>query len=377
MVLNGIKMKRSIELDGLRGLAILLVLLFHYFYYQWDTPGGWAAYLRQTLALNWAGVDLFFVLSGFLIVGILLENRKSEGFYSVFYLRRAFRILPLYLVLLGSFSLLSLSQFGLDSSWTELNFPEWSYYTFTQNLFMAEVDPGPKWLAPTWSLAIEEQFYLGIPFLVAYVRNRSLLLIFIGLILLAPILRGVHGNGSLAAYYFPWCRADALSMGGLLALAVKTPCFLNWLQGNSTRICSIFWLLSGCIPILGFFHRELGGVMNHTFFAIWFGLLLLVSFFQWDSRINSICRSPLLIWLGLRSYGIYLIHQPVSGFLHAVVRQASPVIDSAASLSITLLALAGTLVLAEVSFRLLEGPCIRFSHRFRYGESGSASPLRT
>jgi len=102
-------MKRIAQLDGVRGVAILMVLIWHYCYCQIVTVphsiGGKAA---QLIILTWSGVDLFFVLSGFLIAGILVDHRNASNFFRVFYLRRVCRIFPLYYVLVGSFASMAL-----------------------------------------------------------------------------------------------------------------------------------------------------------------------------------------------------------------------------------------------------------------------------
>src|SRR5512133_540145 len=158
-------------LDGVRGLAIVSVLAWHYVAATapWDRP--WALRLHAVLSHAWAGVDLFFVLSGFLIGGIVLDHRRTPNFLRVFYGRRALRILPLYwAVLLGfvaSRALLARHLPDAASSTLHANgHPLLTYLTFGQNiatgLFSPSV-PEPSWVNVTWSLAVEEHFYLLVP----------------------------------------------------------------------------------------------------------------------------------------------------------------------------------------------------------------------
>ena len=105
--------RRIPELDGIRGLAMVLVLVWHYLVVQVQVPpGSPAAYALKLFSLTWAGVDLFFVLSGFFISGILMDNRNGECYYRTFYMRRFCRIFPLYYLLLGIFAVMVFSGFA-------------------------------------------------------------------------------------------------------------------------------------------------------------------------------------------------------------------------------------------------------------------------
>src|SRR5262249_34841992 len=153
-------------------------------------PGTTAAHVARCFSLCWCGVDLFFVLSGFLIAGILLDNRTATNYFSVFYTRRICRIFPLYFLVLGLFILLLATG---AREWTSLTWlfhdpmPLWSYATFTQNVPMAlQSTLGAGWMEVTWSLAVEEQFYFVIPLLVWLFPRRTLAVIAILLIFLAP-----------------------------------------------------------------------------------------------------------------------------------------------------------------------------------------------
>ena len=158
------------ELDGLRGLAIGSVLIWHYFMVPTVTaPGTPLSYALVFGRLTWSGVDLFFVLSGFLIGGILLDARKASNYFQVFYTRRFFRIVPIYAaVLLIVPTFLLLAQRTHHGTWLTPAHPPWYFFwTFTQNFWMVRaMDFGGNALGVTWSLAIEEQFYLLWPLIV-------------------------------------------------------------------------------------------------------------------------------------------------------------------------------------------------------------------
>ena len=126
--------------------------------------------------MMWSGVDLFFVLSGFLITGILRDQRSSSRYWRTFYLRRACRVLPLYAILLGGFALaIAFGASNVPGLWWLFYtpMPLWSYATFTQNFFMAVAGgTGANWMGVSWSLAVEEQFYLVLPLVVYLLPKR-------------------------------------------------------------------------------------------------------------------------------------------------------------------------------------------------------------
>src|SRR5215475_5135109 len=169
--------KRIQALDGLRGIAVLLVLVRHSVA-GIETPSPFWSSVIKPLRLTWSGVDLFFVISGFLIGGILLDARNSSRYFQTFYLRRTFRILPIYYLFLAFYFARHLPirfMAGTFGDTSPLPIPFFSFVTFTHNFWMASYGWFGAWgIAPTWSLAIEEQFYLTIPFAIRRISTRSL-----------------------------------------------------------------------------------------------------------------------------------------------------------------------------------------------------------
>src|ERR1700746_660274 len=160
-------------LDGLRGTAILLVLLRHAIFGVTSVQGieahsRFASFVIACGQLSWSGVDLFFVLSGFLIGGILLDVRASPNYFKTFYIRRIFRIVPLYypwLFCLIGLLFFSGSAFQKQSAHLGIDWRTWGHFLFLQNLWTNHYSTlADWWLGVTWSLAIEEQFYLAAPF---------------------------------------------------------------------------------------------------------------------------------------------------------------------------------------------------------------------
>ncbi|MGA8087925.1 MAG: acyltransferase [Terracidiphilus sp.] len=177
------------ELDGVRGLAILLVVVFHYFVQSTQVTSRWINSTLWPLHLMVSGVDLFFVLSGFLIGGILYDARFAKNYYSTFYGRRVYRIFPVYFLWLMLF-LLGLHLIGPHNA-TYLHrlfnrdVPFWLYPLFLQNVFTAfRHQWGAEWISATWSLAVEEQFYLLLPFAIRVSTPRGILRMAVGAILL-------------------------------------------------------------------------------------------------------------------------------------------------------------------------------------------------
>jgi peptidoglycan/LPS O-acetylase OafA/YrhL len=260
---------RMPELDGLRGIAIFLVLIWHYALGTFVLePGSTAAYALACLRLTWSGVDLFFVLSGFLIGGILIDNQKSNNYFKVFYARRVCRIFPLYfywlllfcgllftahLLFLPNLAWLLADPVKMAANPANLELPPdplplWSYATFSQNFLMTYRNTmGPNWMGITWSLAVEEQFYCALPFIIRYLEPRKLPWFLVGFILAAPLLRVSlsfsFSSGPLAAYVLTPCRADALLLGALCAWVVRQQQIAQLLADHTKALYAAFVIL--------------------------------------------------------------------------------------------------------------------------------------
>src|ERR1035437_5858223 len=206
--------KRMPELDGLRGIAILLVWTGHYF----AAPAMGMVRLLDGywFRLGWTGVDLFFVLSGFLIGGILLNVRDSPRYFKTFYARRFFRIVPLYYAWIAIYILLA--TFGAQYLSARIGTVQgvdlsiFAQFFFLQNFRDLHTSTVSFWwFTPTWSLAIEEQFYLVSPLVVRYLSKRALTVFLIVITAAAPLLRwivrGHFDSGPWLAYRLMPCPA--------------------------------------------------------------------------------------------------------------------------------------------------------------------------
>jgi peptidoglycan/LPS O-acetylase OafA/YrhL len=379
--------KRIPELDGLRGLAILLVLVWHYFVGQVaasDFPI-MNHLLKTPLSVAWSGVDLFFVLSGFLIGGILIDCRTSPSFFKTFYIRRLCRILPPYYALIGLFVLAAviglMDQSQFDWLFQGLH-PLWSYATFTQSFVMlSSLQLGGSWFSVTWSLAIEEQFYLVLPLIVYVCSPRKLPYLLAALVLLAPALRALivfaWPDRSPVNYILMPCRADSLLLGVLAAFAVRVPAVLEDLKSNSRRLYWVLGALLCGVAVIGFGRQPSVSVFMSVFGYAWLAafylVVLLICVVEKNGVVSWVCRNSLLRKLGVISYGVYLLHQPMSGLCHGFLRGAAPRITDLNSGTVTLLALFSTLALAKLSFVFFEKPIIGLGHTYRYAKNESGS----
>ncbi len=294
-------------LDVLRGVAVLSVVFYHGLHW-WlppsisTSPG--AKLLILLASPGWLGVNLFFVLSGFLITGILLDTRTRSNYWKSFYTRRVLRILPLYLVVL------LILRFYSGVSWS---------YFFLCLFYMANFATKRFGLGygPLWSLAVEEQFYLVWPFLVRRLRSRRLAMLCIGSIVLSPLLRYLSVSRIVpmgSPYSATWLVTDNLAAGALIAILLRTSAaslsrVRAWTLGTG--------LSSAALLLLGFqLHimnktTALGAAFQPEPFILLFSTLLLLALHLGSHpRIFRLTR-PLRFY-GYISYGLYLFH--VLGF---------------------------------------------------------------
>jgi peptidoglycan/LPS O-acetylase OafA/YrhL len=361
-------MRRLSQLDGIRGIAILLVVVWHYLPCQVESQQRAVQVAMRALRLTWSGVDLFFVLSGFLIAGILLDNRDASNYYRVFYRRRVCRIFPLYFLVLGLFVCLSATSLGTDYrfAWLFANpMPLWSYATFSQNILMGiNGNFGANWLAMTWSLAVEEQFYLVIPLLVAILPRRGLLYLFLIAIAAAPILRATL-PGFWAFVNTPW-RADSLLSGACLAVLVRWGPFLAFVRRHAQLVFGLFVLFLAGAAVITWRSPHVIAPLKGLWLAALYSLFVLLAVALPEGRISRSLSNPLLVWFGTLSYGIYMFHQAVAGLLYGFIRGSGPTIKTPTDVGITALAFVVTLAIASLSYYAFERPILRYGHRLIY-----------
>jgi peptidoglycan/LPS O-acetylase OafA/YrhL len=306
-------------LDGVRGIAILLVLLHHLGLYGELRPDAAVDGIVYTAAMaGWTGVDLFFVLSGFLITGILYDAKGSDFYFRHFYIRRCLRIFPLYYAVLVLFFVALPRVPQLPQSHNTIPTDQIWYWTYLVNVKIA-VDGWPEALvlAHFWSLAVEEQFYLVWPIIVFLLPLRGLLAVCGACILLAFCFRlGLAWSGHhLASYVLTPARIDSLAMGAALALLVRQP------EGLLFRRRSAWLVALAAGAALGMIMAWRHGLstedplvetIGYTLLACFFGALLaLVITAAGGSIVARIFSSRALRFMGRYSYGLYVFHHPI------------------------------------------------------------------
>jgi peptidoglycan/LPS O-acetylase OafA/YrhL len=357
-------MEKIKEIDGLRAIAILLVVAWHYL----GTSDGPQSLPWRIFIFGRIGVDLFFVLSGYLITSILLHNRSAPRYFSAFYGRRAFRILPVYGVMLAIFLAARLS--GVGRTFFDGALPWWSYALGLQNIWMSiDQTYGAIWLAGTWSLAIEEQFYLLFPLIVLWLPPALLPRFLIAMLVISPIGRIIsYQAGDDFSYYvlMPF-RADILAVGALIAwLKFSGP--ISDLVRQSAKAVLIATVCA--FPMFAFliggntdFHMALWG---HTYLVALFGSAVFMVLQNQGSASLALLRSGAAEFFARISYALYLVHINVLIFVFLVFR-TDRTIETWKGAILTAVALAMSVLICFVSYRFFEGPLIRMAHqKFRF-----------
>ena len=292
------------ELDTVRGAAILMVFLFHAFEDFVPPPSSIPAWERLLLAaasLGWTGVNLFFVLSGFLITGILLDSADKPRYYSRFYYRRALRILPAYYLLLAL--LLLVSHIGFVTRKTS-----WAFAGLSL-IYLSNITPllgVPRDYAPLWSLAVEEHFYLLWPAAVKRLRG-GLAAAAVLICVCEPVLRAIcAARGGLWWGPYTWLSADGLALGALLAIFARSAWASRKNLLNLAALSGLFAgvMLAASVPV----PRSVSISLRAT--CVNYASLTLLAAALWvgTGKYRSFVNLRVLSFYGFISYGLYLIH---------------------------------------------------------------------
>jgi peptidoglycan/LPS O-acetylase OafA/YrhL len=342
-------------LDGVRGFAVLLVILFHFF----------------GIGFGWLGVDLFFVLSGFLITGILIDSKHKQHFFRNFYIRRTLRIFPLYYFALIVFFIL------INAGITELKDPSFFsknsvwYFLYIQNwLYAFQGWPRDPVMNHFWSLAIEEQFYLFWPLVVFFIPSRKLLIACISLILLSILLRYVTCYAGAVTnpvqFVITFCRLDGLAIGAIIAVLIRshplrliTAC--KWIFIITVPLIIILYLLAGTIKYDNYYFQTLG----FTIFDLFWGGVLISCFLPEFKFSRNFFSMNWLTVLGKYSYGIYVYHWMIYQLCWPFYRSyAGNAVIADVRYQYGFLCLVATLIISFLSYRFMELPILRLKERF-------------
>ncbi len=367
-------MQRVTGLDGVRGCAILWVLLYHFFALVPKAPWVAAIPLVGPLAdFGWIGVNLFFALSGYLIIPLLAAQRDDPNYYRRFWCRRAFRLVPVYLLCLISYGVAVAlwpdaspdRQRLLDPA-----IPLWTYWALVQNVWMSARNyMGGEWLRVTWSLAVEVQFYALIAVMVRMMPRPRLVPMLAVLTAAVVLFRYAvvflnPGSAAPIVLLLP-CRLDAFLLGGLAAL-LPGP-----VPGGEGRRRLLAWIaLAGSVAAFGWFaHGGFGGA-TRLVLPLYYLMLSVGCSAVLDLSVRSaapvrwLMQNAVMVRAGQLSYFVYLFHLPVLWTVYQLGSGGAPSLAQGRGVGLMLVVLGVLYGLAELSYRWLEAPLIERSHGY-------------
>jgi len=364
-------------LDGLRGMAALMIVWHHFMQFT-PVHEKWLAHFARFFGFAWSGVDLFFVLSGFLITGILVDSKSRNHYFRTFYGRRILRIFPLYYGVLVLVLLIA-PRVGIQTGVAPSS--HIFFWTYTSNFYFAYGGWQANYLSHLWTLAIEEQFYLVWPLVIFFATRLErlrfgLLAAFFSVSLLRCILY-FSGINFSTLYLSTETHCDALLLGGYLALSIRSgvPGALKGLRPNRWVALSFavlaFFILNGDGLFPGWDHAPLilfsQNMIMLPLLAVLFVWLIHAATKNAVGRVSRFFSHPALRWLGKYSYALYVLHVPLA-FL--ILRPAMPGISSVpllAEFELFFLYFGVSIAAAFLSWHFYEKHFLRLKRYFQSG----------
>jgi len=371
------------EFDGLRGIAVVLVIAFHVFKRAaYFTEHPILITISDITSVGWVGVDIFFTLSGYLITSILLKAKQGEHYFKNFYIRRVLRIFPLYYV---AIAIVLLYVPKVEPEFTRnlgkmlplMLLYQQNWAPLIKGLYISQ------YLGITWSLAIEEQFYLIWPYIVYKLNRDQLIKVSFGYIVFSIIIRTLGtalwpdlDQASTFFYHSTFARFEEIVFGGLLAVSMThdgvQQKVYRFSMGVFTLFFSIFIILCllslpglpnpgySSIPLM------LGGYTSIALFSV--GLIGIFITHPPQSFIRRFFQNPILIFFGKYSYSMYLFHMTVALILldifwHTGMRGWKPYVLYIVSTYFV------TTIVALLTWNLLEKHMLNLKKFFEYKNS--------
>jgi peptidoglycan/LPS O-acetylase OafA/YrhL len=337
--------RRMLPLDGLRAIAVLMVMVHH---------------TTAFLDIGWVGVHLFFVLSGFLITGVLWRERDDAFYWGPFYLKRATRILPPLL----PFFIVCILTIPINWKTTGL-----AYILFGANVVLSRPNVPATALSVLWSLAVEEHFYLVWPFAVRYLSRRTLMRVLAAIIVMEPVARGLathHVWSFRPIYQLTFFQLDGLAAGALLALLLQEEQWAAWLQryagwlAASSAFVFVAWSLHP--PFMREHNSTLFNTFGYTLIISTFAFSLAYVAIHGNARVSRLLSARPMVFVGAVSYGMYLY----CWLIRDAIFWASPIIfhhlRGTRVLRPTII-WAITIAVSWVSFHFYESPITHWGRR--------------
>jgi peptidoglycan/LPS O-acetylase OafA/YrhL len=370
-------------LDGFRALAILLVIPHNV--YLFDTIRGWLVPFAWISSAGWVGVQLFFVLSGFLITRNLLDSRDASNYYSAFFGRRILRIFPLYFLVLTFFLLVLPQLVDLSANIRDSYANQVWLWLFLSN-WAEPFGKGVYWFPHFWSLAVEEQFYFVWPVVIATIAPRRLIPVCVAILVAALTIRvgmALAGAKPEMLYMFTVCRMDALACGAMAAVLAGSPRFLGFIREHSDWLLGVVLvvLMAGATFTHSYAAYEVPTLTaGHTLLALTMTAVLLVLVARprnpIASGLSALLSLPPLRSVGKVSYAMYIFHPMIAtAIVHPILLPTLKKLGSGFPVWYALVNILCTYLVALASWHLLEKHFLR-AKRYFVPEPGELAPAR-
>lgn len=332
-----------------------MIVIFHYITATIDPKTNLLAssLYRLTQYFN-SGVDLFFIISGFLIFRNLTISGISRGSLIKYFMNRAYRILPLYFIGIAICVLIFWMGLGRGTIWFYSGkIPWYSYLLFLQNEWMAwNQTMGSRLLSIYWSLGIEVQFYALAPILMLLIKPRFRIIFFISAVIMAIVFRFLDGT-QIGSYTHFYCRMDSLFAGGIIAALVRNNNFTEWIMARARFMGLVFLSILFLLFCLSLNLFTLPQFIIPSLFILMYSLLLVMQILPYQN-LGKLWVHPVLCHLGRYSFGIYITHEIIRFLVFQLFTSGLPVLSTFSNAFLTVLSFGVTVMIARILYYSIE-----------------------